>query len=352
MTSDVGLGKATSGGSTEAAPIVLHITQCIGGGVPQAILDQVRATPGARHHVMWPTENDPLCAGHDISLFALPAGHLSRYGAIRRLVSSIRPDFVVAHSTWAGVYTRIGRRLAARIYYQPHGLAFANPARNRYARVVYRAAEAALAKRADAIVALTDEEEALARQLGARRVARVQNVSYASSSVDLRARSRVVTVGRISPQKDPLFFAEVSRLVRAALPEVDFVWVGDGDPRLTAHLHGSDVRTTGWLGQQEVWDYVAGASLYLHTAAAEGFPLAVLDAAELRTPLVLRSIPAFASVQDLPLNSVREVAEAVLEALSGRAEAAQMVSARVRSTSSRQSQMEQLNALYSMEDSR
>lgn len=39
-------------------------------------------------------------------------------------------------------------------------------------------------------------------------------------------------IGRICPQKDPLFFAKVAKYVISKNPEIKFQWIGDGDGRL------------------------------------------------------------------------------------------------------------------------
>lgn len=325
---------------------VLHVTECCGGGVPQAIRDQVRITPAIEHHVAWQPCNSDRPPTGAVNLYDLPRGHLRQMLRARRLVSSVHPDLVVAHSTWAGFYLRIGSRLEAPIVYQPHAFAFANPSRRALARQIYRVAERLLVKRSAAVVAITAEEEALARAVGAVHVVRSPNSSQAHSDVGRGPVPEVLAVGRLSPQKDPLFFAEVARRVRRVLPEVSFTWIGAGDSRLADELVRADVEVTGWLDQQSVWDRMAGASVYVHTAVAEGFPLTVLDAAALEVPMVLRSIDAFSEFAEERLGDPDQVAQAVLEVLGGHDERAKAASERVRQLTSPDEHAARLYALY------
>lgn len=52
-------------------------------------------------------------------------------------------------------------------------------------------------------------------------------------------------IGRICPQKDPLFFAKVAKYVISKNPEIKFQWIGDGDGRLRKNLEKAGVEVKG-----------------------------------------------------------------------------------------------------------
>jgi glycosyltransferase involved in cell wall biosynthesis len=103
----------------------------------------------------------------------------------------------------------------------------------------------------------------------------------------------VVSTGRLGPQKDPAAFADVVTALRAADPAITAEWIGDGDPALKVRLEERGVTVSGWIPTAEVAERLAAAGVYVHTAAWEGFPLAVLEAVAAGVPVVARDIAAF-----------------------------------------------------------
>ncbi|WP_354512351.1 glycosyltransferase [Paenarthrobacter sp. 4246] len=107
-----------------------------------------------------------------------------------------------------------------------------------------------------------------------------------------RAIPVVSMVGRIARQKDPAFFSEVAAALRSKVPSVRFQWIGDGDPELRRGLERAGIQVTGWLDNPGVAESLASSSVYVHSAAYEGFPLSILDAAAQGVPIAARSISA------------------------------------------------------------
>ncbi|MFX7785070.1 glycosyltransferase, partial [Acinetobacter baumannii] len=75
---------------------------------------------------------------------------------------------------------------------------------------------------------------------------------------------------------------------RAALPAVTVAatWIGDGPSSAPR------VRVPGWAARDDVRAELAELDVYFHTAAWEGFPIAILDAAAMGLPILARRIPA------------------------------------------------------------
>ncbi len=102
----------------------------------------------------------------------------------------------------------------------------------------------------------------------------------------------VLGAGRISAQKGPDFFAETMRELTSAAPEMKGRWLGGGQSDLESDLIGAGVDVTGWLTRSDVLRSLVGDHVYLHTAAWEGFPIAVLEAHAADLPIVARRISA------------------------------------------------------------
>ncbi|ACQ79214.1 glycosyl transferase group 1 [Beutenbergia cavernae DSM 12333] len=293
---------------------MLHVTACYDGGVRSAIDRLVELTPEWDHHLLFGGGARREAPSEDLaSVERLRPSSVSRVADVRAAVRRVGADVVHAHSSLAGIYARLGVVPGTPVLYQPHGFAFEDHRRSPLGRGAIRAVESVLAPLAAAVVTVSDHERRLATRLGTTRAVRtVHNVP----SVRIRAGRPgrvagepplVVTLGRVCPQKDPAFFAGVADAVRDLAPAVRFAWIGDGDADLRERLEASGVTVLGWRSGRDLEAALDAADVYLHPAAYEGFPIAVLDAAARALPVVVRDIPPF---DGTGLATVRTPAEA------------------------------------------
>lgn len=291
---------------------VLHVTTCVGGGVPVAIA-RVTTRTDAVHLVAWPGENAAKVGDIPARTAAISTNPVAAATEVAAIVRRFQPDIVHAHSSIAGVIVRLLPTLdAGRIVYQPHCYKFDDPVLGAAARRVIRWTERRLAPRAGVVLALTAHEEALAGELS--RVVPVRRVVNAPSVRGHRhvggART-VVMAGRIAPQKDPRYFADVARATAATDPEVSFTWIGDGDADLKRVLLDAGVAVSGWLDREATLAQISRAGLYLHSASYEGFPLTVVEAASIGTPVVVRDLACFVGTRLRTVGSAQHAASAV-----------------------------------------
>ena len=100
-----------------------------------------------------------------------------------------------------------------------------------------------------------------------------------------------LAVGRLEKQKRPLFFLEQAARLHEALPHARFAWVGDGrlanewETQRRALGLEDVVQCAGW--QDDVEPFYAAADMFLHVAAFEGLPLALIEAMSARLPCVI-----------------------------------------------------------------
>lgn len=277
--------------------------------MPLAIRSRIATTPGLEHHLLWSRANSHLVDGMAVQTYDLPIGIRDRIGTVRRIVDRIRPDVVHAHSSWAGAYARMWA-LGVPVVYEPHCFKFDDPNLNPVIRSSLRLAEVALADRTAAFGVLTQHEESLARGLGRHaRVVRIPNIPTmpATSETATVHRGRVAMAGRLSKQKDPEFFAAVFTALKVAGAPAEALWIGDGDPAYKRRLNELGVTVTGWLKGQDLADALRG-SVYVHTAAYEGFPLSILDASAVGVPIVARRLKALAGTAILQADTPQEIA--------------------------------------------
>lgn len=306
-------------GCTSGMKRVLHVTECYAGGVSRAIDTVVSLAPEFEHHLLWEGDEEPANDGSFASLRRLPRRFLSRIMETRRAIDELDPDVVHAHSSWAGVYSRVLPQRAP-IIYEPHCYKFDDPAISALTRTFYRNSERVLLPRTAAVVVLSPHEERLTREMSSTvrsfYLPNAPSVHPDRVGESVRVADEVVMIGRISAQKDPSYFTDIVRTIRSERPGTVFTWIGDGDDEARTQLEAAGVQVTGWLDGAGIREILSRGVVYVHSARYEGFPLSVLDAAAFGLPIVVRDIPAFDGTPLLRASSAAEVGRLVTELLS------------------------------------
>ena len=318
---------------------VLHIVESFGGGVANALLDYVANTPQFDHHLLYVERDDAPIGPEHLTPFVttqlMSNGHLTRIREVRALAKDPRWDIIHAHSSFGGAYARIAARTKhVPIVYTPHCYASERKDVSRLGRFLYRRAEQVLAFNTSVFAACSAREARLSKNISGARVVFVPNIPPSTGIrrarvYDPRTPIRLVGAGRAAMQKDPDFFIEcVAELNRRGV-ETDATWIG-GDDALRNRAAAFSIRVSGWQPRSTALDILASADLYVHTAAWEGFPVAVLESVRVGVPTVVRSIDAFEGIDIPRFTSPRDFAdlaellidEAALQATLNRAESA------------------------------
>ncbi|MDR1450171.1 MAG: glycosyltransferase family 4 protein [Propionibacteriaceae bacterium] len=281
---------------------MLHVVECYAGGVKTAVDSYVANSPDFTHFLLYSNRG----SGSEPSLgFAASAqlrhGHWKRIADIRRAVLQWQPDLIHAHSTYAGVYCRV-RNTGRPVVYTPHCYAYERLDLGSPSRTLIRGVERALASRTAVLVGCSEREADLSIAIGHKSVVFVPNVASIAPVPKENPRSHDLTVafvGRLCPQKDPAFAAAVVARLRTALNKpFTAIWIGDGEADQLSLLSDAGIECLGWLPPQEVAAALAAATLYIHTAAWEGYPLSILEAIASGVAVIARRIPAFTAMPD------------------------------------------------------
>jgi glycosyltransferase involved in cell wall biosynthesis len=302
--------------SDEPAPglRVLHVAEALSSGIATALEDYIRSTPGHAHTVLGYRRPEAQ-TGDGLErlatrLLLLPKDRMAQIRAVRRWVRELRPDVIHAHSTYAGLYVRLFVRApAATLIYTPHAYPFERRDIPAALRGVYWLIEALLSLRGGCVAAVGPREVELAGRLPGKQV--VVHLPYVAGTVppappaSVQDRSgegelRLAMLGRISPQKGPDFFRRAVELSQASALPLRWIWIGGGEAADERALREAGAEVTGWLSRSQALGWLAAADVYVHTAAWEGLPLSMLEAAALGLPIVARRIPALESL-GLPL---------------------------------------------------
>ncbi len=233
-------------------------------------------------------------------------GVLARYA---RIVRSVKPDLVHAHSSKAGAIARLGKLVHPQVpvLYTPHGYAFAGFFAHEFERVAYRETERAFGPLTRRVVAVCEAEARLAASVcPARRVRVVYNGIEPGDEgpPDERVRALssrgpiVSTVTQLRPGKGVDTLIDALPAVVARHRDAQLVIVGDGPLRselqAQADRHGVG-DAVHFLGEHPNPGAVLRASdIFVLPSWAESFPYVILEAMADGLPIVATDVGGIA----------------------------------------------------------
>lgn len=277
---------------------ILHITESFGGGVTSAINSYVSNSPQFSHHLIASIRVSDSTGEEDNGNFTelkLVPRSLNSLFSLRAEIKRIQPDVIHLHSTYAGFFCRLMPFISKKkVVYTPHGFAFLRDA-NFILKKIYFFIEKLLSFRTEVIAGCGADEKKLGGNfLPVERTKELINVCDdigSTQNYNFSTNKPVIAmVGRIAPQKGYSYFKQVAELVGDC---AQFIWIGGGDSTIVTDLENSNIIVTGWLNRNEVIAALNSVDVYFHTAAWDGFPISVLEAAKLKKKIVLRLIGPF-----------------------------------------------------------
>jgi glycosyltransferase involved in cell wall biosynthesis len=255
------------------------------------------AVPAARHV--------PLAMGRAIK----PGGDLVALGGFAKVVRSIKPDLIHAHSSKAGAVARLGKLLNPRIpvTYTPHGYAFAGFFEHELERLAYREAERLLAPLTGRVIAVCEAEARLAAEVcPSSRVRVVHNGIDAGPGAPPDERTRALaangpvlcTVTQLRPGKGVETLIDALPAVAARHPTVQLVIVGDGPLRgaleSRTRMRGVD-QLVHFLGEHaDPQSVLRGGDVFVLPSWAESFPYVILEAMSMGLAVIASDVGGIA----------------------------------------------------------
>jgi glycosyltransferase involved in cell wall biosynthesis len=223
---------------------------------------------------------------------------------LRKIISGFRPDIVHGHSSKGGAIARLAVAFMRRrpsIVYSPAAISVA-------LGFQYRVTEHIFSALTDVFVAISPSErqEILGLHLGNSTSVRVVSPTVRADYFEPRDRETaraflgvgsaplVIGIGRLAPQKDPLGFVKTIIEARKRCPNLEAIWVGDGELReqmeAAIKAAGLDriIQITGWI--VDVRDYIAACDVFLSCATYESFGYVTAEALAMQRPVVASSV--------------------------------------------------------------
>jgi glycosyltransferase involved in cell wall biosynthesis len=214
---------------------------------------------------------------------------------IRAKIRELSPDLVAAHSSKAGILSRIaGASLGTPVVLTAHGWNF-SPGIPRLEAGVYRQFERLVGRFTTRIITVSECDRRLALEAGLVSEDRVTTVHNGMPDVSPTMRAdpsldppRLVMVARLGAQKDHGTLLRALAGLKARAWELDLV--GDGplmaETQSLARTLGVDSRVR-FLGQRhDVHHILATAQMSVLATKWEGLPLSILEAMRAGLPVV------------------------------------------------------------------
>lgn len=282
--------------------IIVHIVECFAGGTVQTIQYITRYLPQHQHvvvHGARPEDEDPASVRARFPDYVkfVEWEHVKRsisptqdWKALQSLLAILKErrfDVVHVHSSKAGFLGRFACRLLGfhNVWYTPHAVAFNQLGISGPKKVFLKGLERLASRFSGQVVPCSVSEQEALQAAGIPTVAAIPNGIALKGQIlaqpGQRDRLRIVTCARVSQQKNPAWFQAIA----AAVPEADFIWVGDG--ALKTQLKAPNIHLTGWQQAAEVQEHLQKADIYLSTSLWEGLPFGVMEAMAHGLPLLL-----------------------------------------------------------------
>jgi len=307
--------------SKDKINLLYVITKLELGGAQKHVLDLVRGIPKEKFNLSLFTANSGLLVDE---AGGIPGLRLYRSRFLNRNLNPLldlftfielciyirknKIDIVHTHSSKAGILGRIAARFSGAkiIVHTVHGWSF----HNYQNKIVYWfcvLAEKICASFTDRIVVVSNWDRDLGLKYSLARKEKYSLIRYALNYADFKVRDRrldfrkklglndsdlaVTMVACFKPQKSPLDFIRLAKLVKDEVPNTKFILAGDGVlhsriSHLIKRLNlEREIILTGW--SYDIPLILAASDIFVLTSLWEGLPISVLEAFASGLPVVV-----------------------------------------------------------------
>lgn len=221
-----------------------------------------------------------------------PVKDIKASAEIKKIVKNLKPDVVHLHSSKAGI---LGRLVLSskkqKLFYTPHGYSFLMENCSAKKRKVYEVIEKTFGKKNCKTICCSVGEYKESQNV-------TKNSTFISNGIDINVLKKqiksaevkkkdkptVFTIGRICNQKNPIEFNAIAK----ALPNVDFVWIGDGE--LREELTSNNIEVTGWISREEVIKNAMQGDIFILPSLWEGLPISLLESMYMQKVCIVSDI--------------------------------------------------------------
>lgn len=210
---------------------------------------------------------------------------------VEMVITEVKPDVIHLHSSKAGVLGRWafnGHKIP--LFYTPHGYSFLMKNYSGMKKTVFKLIEEICSKRSCTTISCSEGEHQETLKM-TKQATYVDNGIHMEQMDEILAEIgqkdhpfTVYTLGRICYQKNPKMVNEVA----LALPDIKFLWIGDGD--LRHELTVPNIEITGWADRKTALMKSLNADVFVLTSLWEGLPISLLESMYMRKLCVVSNV--------------------------------------------------------------
>lgn len=212
-----------------------------------------------------------------------------RYKAFKKTVESVRPDVIVNYNLQSAYFCLgISKKARGKVIYSERG----DPYDKEYSGLLGKVRDLTVAKMDGLVFQSEGARDFFPNKVKEKSVVIHNSVNVPQDKYPMPEErdSRIVSVGRLHPQKNfPLLINAFAR-VASTFPDFKLDIYGDGDLRESLQSQigslGLTTRITLNKSRSNVWDCIRTASLFVLTSDYEGMPNALMEAMALGLPCI------------------------------------------------------------------
>ncbi len=213
---------------------------------------------------------------------------------IKKFVSEFNPDIVHAHSSFAGVITRLAVKNSVPTIFTAHSFAFTDGA-SMFRKIIAPISERLVSKYTSKIICVSEFDRKLALRYRIAPVDKLVTIhnGVADESRDAVRQNLMVSVGRLAYPKEYKLLIESYKLSGT---DMKLEIIGDGPDRkdIKSFIESlgltEDVNLLGSLDPEEVREKLSRASAFVLISKHEGLPMTILEAMSAGLPVIASNV--------------------------------------------------------------
>lgn len=212
-----------------------------------------------------------------------------RFVAFGKAIRRIKPDITICYNIQSAYFSLfVGKNVCGKILYSERG----DPYDEEYSGMLGRLRDWTC-KRVDAMVFQSEGAKDFFK-IGRRQKAIVIHnsvtVPQEKYPITEMRDNRIVNVGRLHPQKNPILLLEAFAAIAPKYPKVTLEFYGDGELHDKMQIEisrlGLEDRVTLHQSRKDIFDCIRTARMFVLTSDYEGMPNALMEAMSLGLPCI------------------------------------------------------------------
>lgn len=212
---------------------------------------------------------------------------------IKKAVSEFKPDLISCHSTLAGFLGRLTIKNKIPTIFTVHGWGF-TPGTSIWRRIVLPVLERIASRYCQKIICVSEYDRNLAlrykiappeKLITIHNGIEIDKKFFSSQIYSIGSKIKIVFVGRLCRQKDPLLLISVFNELDPKLKEnLEILIIGDGEKKkklekfIQKNKIEKKVKLLGFLPREQVLEVLKTSHIFVLTSNWEGFPISILEA--------------------------------------------------------------------------